>query len=340
MSGGDSIDRQLRSLSSYGLDDDCARLILETATFLACGGGPDLQTYWQCDYSEPIADLVGLRDEMMIVVAGYAATTFALIKSNQYRLWATQFAAAYGFLARSMTQTAMSIDTLTMARCYLDAFAICRGLIGRVNLVTLFSLNPWLFDDWLAHSDQERFRDGQVRDVLAPRKVEVFGRLYAEFSESVHSHALASVESGSLEPGLFPEVPSAAQRIYVAAKLLLGAAAAVGVAVASQDAATGALPSALQRVGRALEQTDWMLAPNRFEHLTLTISPDRHWEPIGKNKFAVLTGFDASHLRGQLAKFHPARGQRTTLRAPYAFSEADAEKLRAELRAANRDSDD
>jgi hypothetical protein len=323
---------QFEVLKSYGLDDETALFTLASARFVSAAGGPDTQGYWLARRTAPIADPIQLRDELMLFNAEFASVTMALLADDQAHGWGTQYAGAFSYVAQSILQSTRSIDMLAGTNCYVDAMSVCRTLIGRVNLLILFALNPWLFDDWYLRASENKYRDGQVRRVLASHGLEFFGRMYAEMSEAVHVHPRLLHESGYLEPGLFAHLPAVETRVLVIAKLLVGAAASVGVASAREDFDGRPLPAKLALASRALDQTGGLLAANRVEHVTATISPERHWTWIEPNRAQVLTNPDLSALSDQLARFHRDGGEHKILGSPYGFTEEGARRQRESLR--------
>jgi hypothetical protein len=322
--------QQVAVLMSFGLEEAAASNLVRIADWLSTSGGTDRATYWMTAAVPEWADERALRDERFTFGAEVAAVMVALQREDNIHGYAIQFAGAFGYIGRSILQSLSSIDLLVGANCYVDALSICRTLVGRVNLLTLFALNPWLFDDWLRQPTAERFLDGKIRDLLDSHGIEFFGRLYDELSEAIHLHQTILAKSGYLERGLFPVLSPMSSRLYVIAKLLLGQTASIGIAMLRQDYEGRALPELTFLASDAFDKTKALLAPNRLEHIAVTIAPDRHWTKVGKEKYAVLTRPDEGTLRDQVEKFHRDAGQRKTLRRPYDISQTDADVLRTQ----------
>jgi hypothetical protein len=334
MSEPDALEatQQLLILQSYGLDEQTAALALGCAIGIGKQGGPATEGLWRIPPQRSIAGDEGLHDELMLFATELMAINRAVLIDDNVHDWAEQYASTFGYFARSILQSVESVDLLLGAHCYLDAFSICRTLIGRVNYLLLFALNPWLFDDWYARPTNERYLDGHVRDVLSALGLEFFGRLYAELSEAIHHQPEFLTESGYFEAGLFAPVAYSRTRLLVCAKLLVGSAVCIGVAAARQDYEGKRLPKETELACRLFDQTVHLLDPGRLEHLSTTISPDRHWSPVGKNKWAIFNGLKPEAVADQLAKFHRDSGQRKSLRSPYDFSIADAERQREDAK--------
>ncbi len=333
------LDReQVAVLGTYGIAAAPAEYVVFIAGQLAKAGGPDRSTYWRTPRPQPLGTPESLRDEMLFFGVQGLSTMQALLTEKQRHPYAEQFAAAFAYVGRSVVQSIESVDRLATSNCYIDALSICRTLISRTNLLILFALNPWLFDDWLLRPADQKYLDGRIRDLLASHGLEWFGRLYDELSEAIHLQQTLLDESGYLSPGLFPSLPPMRARTYVIAKILFGAVVALGVAVARQDSEGAALPGTLALSSDCFDQTRDLLAANRIEHVGVTIAPDRHWTPAGKGKYAVMTYVGIDQLADQISKFHRDSGQRKVLRQPYRFTDHDAAAQRASIRSQSSNS--
>jgi hypothetical protein len=324
-------EEQMEALASYGVGNAQAEYFVFLADQLEQNGGPVRTGYWRTLRPGPIGTTESLRDEMLLFGMQDLGVVQGLLHEKPVHSYANQFAGAFGYVGRSMLQSLQSVDQLATTNCYIDGLSICRTLVSRTNLLTLFALNPWLFDEWLLRPSDQKFLDGRIRDALATHGIEWFGRLYDELSEAIHLQDTILRESGYLSPGLFPTLDPMRARLFVIAKILIGTNVGLGLLLARQDHEGHQLRGTLALSEEGFAQTRELLASNRFEHIGVTIAPDRHWTPTGKNKYAIMTHVDFEQLSDQLAKFHRDAGQRKQLKSPYDFDEAAAVRQRESL---------
>ena len=274
-------------------------------------GGIPFREYW-------ITDAFDNRDEFFLI----ANTSFSLAHlagtlkpKNEWRL---SFDVAFLFQTKANAQSIVAIEKLASANCYSDAFAICRTMHSRLNLLLLCSLNPSLFNHWLKNPKDEKFLDGHIRDELRNNGVHSMQHLYELYSEIVHNQFQALADTGYMEQGLFVDIPAIKNAIYVTAKFILAMSSYSMLSMAIIDLGSDS-PSVHLQEHEVLFSflKGKVLVPNRFDHMWTVLAEDRHWEKVGKNKYRIGDSFDFDGYREQLFKFHRVEGKRKKLSKKY-----------------------
>jgi len=277
-------------------------------------GGIPLNEYW-------VREKFDNRDEFFLLANTLFSLTHLASTSKHKNEWRLTFDGAFLFQAKANAQSVVAIEKTVSANCYADAYAVCRAMHSRLNLLLLFSLNPFLFDYWLKNPKDERFLDGRIRSELENNGICTMPHLYKLYSEIIHGQYPALAETGYMEQGVFIEIPAIKNTIYVAAKFILAMASysMLSMAIADLDSASFLAPVQEWEILFDFLTKD-ILAHNRFDHLWTVLAESRHWEKMGKNRYKVGSSFDYKGYRDQLIKFHRASGQRKRLSKQYDIS--------------------
>lgn len=226
------------------------------------------------------------RDDFFLVAGACFHVTSLLGRLPSQNDWRAEFDVAGLFLAKMIAQSVRSIDLVTRACSYVDAFTLLRPLAARANLLLLCALEPGLFDRWLREPTLPEFREREIEKELANCGIDTMGYVYDLASELTHSHFQAVGETGFLEQGIFPVIPAVSNRVYVTAKFLLGLVSWTTAVALRADFIETAVPEDVQGqydLQKYLHAD--VLHGARWDHLFATMAEDRHWVKLGKSQW-------------------------------------------------------
>lgn len=295
----------INAIAALKVPEELAHIPIAGATYLASMGVPDPAIWWPSDLGsdEVTNSLARQHSELSLVVTSTLSLMYLFGRPQKLDKH-LDFDVAFLFFAKSLAQSAATIQLLTHARCYADVFTVVRALHTRVNLLTLMSFGSHLFDDWLKTPKESRFLDCHVRSELANHGVYTFPHVYEQASEVVHAQFFALTEAGYMEAGLFPHLPAVENRLLASAKFLFGIVGWIGVSVLSiREGHEQDLDLRDHEALFAFLEQD-VLAPNRWDHLLSLIAEDRHQIPMGKEKVAIGHWFSPREYQRQLGLFH------------------------------------
>lgn len=308
----DLMSIKIRILIEYGISEMQAVMLVSGASFLQDEGGLDLNTYWNDSKAFTV------RDEFFLI----ANTIIPLAKITselEGEDWLLTFQAAFLSQVKQTIQSVRALDLLVLANCYADAFGVIRAIHSRTNMMILFSLNPFLFRHWLDHPKDPKYLDGHIRTELGKHGLRTMIHSYEHASELLHGQIQAHSEVGLFEKGIFNDIYSIKNQLYVLGKFIVAAFAYTII----QASMVGKI-----KKGQDIEEItnfetmfnklfDTILSQNRWDHLFAIIANDRHWKKIGKNKYDIGGYFNYLEYKDQLIKFHRSSGQRKQLSKAY-----------------------
>lgn len=272
--------------------------IIAGAAYYENMNGVPSNEYW-------INEEFDIRDEFFVILNSYFGLSSLHKRIPENNEWRLKFDVVFMYQLKSIAQSAYSLDLLTKRNCYPDAFAISRIMISRLNLLTLFTLNPDLYDDWLINPKDEKYLDGHIRKELLNVGISTVPHLYELTSEIVHSQHEALVNAGYFEKGLFPKIHALHNQIYVIAKYILGVTVHIVVSMYLQDLNGKVVPEELKNYDKLVDWfLDHYLVPNRIDHIFTLMPEDRHVQKVGKNRYKIGDSFDFVGIRDQISKFH------------------------------------
>lgn len=308
----EKIEKWFTILEKNNIPDEIIPSLLVGSDYFEKESGVLRNSYWN-------NSKFSMRDEFFVVLNAY----FALCGAIQNRIpnnteWRLKFDVAYLFQIKSNAQSCKSINELVFNHCYNDALVICRTMLSRLNILILFSLNPYLWNEWAKNPKDERFLDGHIRTELENSGIKTVSHLYELTSEIVHSQAEALLDIGYLTNGLFPDIPAVEDKVYIIAKFAIGTAYGTMIKMAEIDLNYSNYPEELVNHRKMF---DWLkntyLLGNRLEHLFTFIAEDRHWKKVGKDKYDIGGTYDFNEIEVQLEKFHKLKGQKKKLSKKY-----------------------
>jgi hypothetical protein len=169
----------VRALASLELPPELVRIPLAGAMYLEAMRAPHADLWWPSGSNDDeVANWLARQHtefSLLVTAAISLAQLFNLPSTSE---WELEFDEAYLFFMKGLAPAAASVQLLTHARCYADAFAIVRGLHTQANLLALFALGTHLFDEWLKNPKEARFLDGHVRSELANHRIFTFPHIY------------------------------------------------------------------------------------------------------------------------------------------------------------------
>ena len=293
-----NINEMAKKLSDVGIPDFAFSHIISGANFYRFNSGKSLFDIFNTN--EFLS-----REEYYVILSSYLSLVGLSHNIKPKNEWRLKFDCAFLLQTKSIMQSSNSLDLLTKNCCYNDAFAICRTLISRLNLLLIFALNPDLFDEWLKNPKDEKFLDGHIRKELSNNGISTVDHLYELTSEIIHYHHDGLVNSGYFEKGGFVEIPGVSNQIYVIAKFVLGMMFQTVISMIIQDYDGESLP---EDIGELDKLFNWFLnsylVSNRYDHIFTFFAEDRHWEKVGKNKYKFWSEYNFIELRNQIIKFH------------------------------------
>jgi len=290
-------DRMIR-LTQYGVPRVGLTLLSAGSMYFEKIGGIPLTDYWNTSEFDN-------RDEFFLIANTYFSLSHLVTIVKPKNDWRLAFDVAFLFQAKANEQSILSIDRLTRARCYSDAFTLCRSLHSRLNFLLLCSLNPSLFDQWLRKPNEMRFVDGKIRKELKKHGLRLMEHLYKMYSEIVHGQYQALADSGYMETGIFPEILPISNQLYVTAKFLLSMSCYAMLSMAIVDLGTSPIPQEIQDHETLFDFLKKnVLVPNRFDHLWTIMAEERHWEKLQDGEYRIGDTFNYDVYRNLLYKFH------------------------------------
>ncbi|WP_432411168.1 hypothetical protein [Rasiella sp. SM2506] len=262
------------------------------------------------------------RDEFYVVLNAYFSLVTSVPKIPENNEWRLKFDVASLFQLKSNAQSAKSIDLLTQSKCYADSLSICRILISRLNLLLLCSLNPNLFNIWLKNPKDKIFLDGNIRNELKNNQLLLPTHLYEFYSEIIHGQIQGLAEIGYFEEGVFADVPSAENQIWVTAKFAIAASYYAILSMAIKDCEGKKIPEKFLKHQILFE---WFkenyLVHNRIDQFWTFLLEDRHVEKVKKDEYIVGRNYDFDGIKEQIDKFH-RKGQKKKLSKKYDLVES------------------
>lgn len=305
------IPDKVKVLTDNGLTQNQATLVLAGGIYFEKMGGTPVEKYWNDPESFDIRDEFYLISTIHFLLA-------RLVQKVDPEGWLQCFQVTYLYHLKLNAQCVKSIDILISQKCYADAFAVCRALQSRVNLLLLFGFSPELFDHWVKDAKDSRYLDGRIRQELEAHGVFTMSHLYELASEIIHGQHLGHANIGYYEKGLFVDIPAIKNQLFVIAKFLLAITSYAVLQATIIGPKKETKLKDVEEIDRLFEKLfDSVLAPNRIDHLSTMIGEERHWKKTGKDKFEVGGAYGFHHYRDQLLKFHRQDKQKKQLSKKY-----------------------
>lgn len=296
-------NKQLETLLKLGFSDDQTAYLVSGGMWFEESGGCALSTYWNDPEKFSMHDEFYLIANLLFSLAGFSNKN---IKNDDL----LSYQVVYLYFLKPNAQSILSITNLIENKCYGDAFAVCRSLHARVNLMLLLSLEPKLFDDWLRNPKEDCYLEGHIRTELNKFGICTMDHIYKLASEVIHNQYQSNADIGYFEKGLFSDIPAIENQILVSAKYILAAAAysmlQYGLLSKADNGAYKDYEIMNSFFNKLLKS---YLVQSRFEHLFTLIGEDRHWEKVGKNKVSMGGLFNFSTYSDNLSKFRSKKGK-------------------------------
>lgn len=289
-------------------------LIEVAQTFYSKRGGIELGSYWINEKSDN-------RDEYIFISLLYIMSNTMLFKEYTGKIWKNCFDVFMLTFFTVNFRTIKIIDYAAENRCYADAFILLRSLHSRVNLSTLFSLNPRLIKMWEKNSKENIFLDGKVRGELENQGLTTMPFMYEYYSEVVHGGIISLQEIGNFEGKIDERIEPIRNMIYVSAKLMIGYL--IHIMLETEKIATKCNPNARLNTCISLFEKikDHFFDPFRLDHLWTIVSEERFWKKVGKDTFDCGGGFNMEVYSEKIVKFHREKGQKKVLSKSYNVGE-------------------
>jgi hypothetical protein len=302
------MDKKIDILTDYGLPLKQSISLCTSSLYFQVIGGTKMDAYWND------SKLFDIRDEFYLVSNSYISV-LRISQQIDAMDWLLKFQVAYLFQFKQNLQSIKSIDILTDQKCYADAFAVCRAMQSRANLLMLCSLEPNLFDHWLKNPKDPRFLDGHIKRELESNGLNTMDHIYELASEIIHGHLLGHSNIGFFTKGIFNYIPAIRNQIYVVGKFLLS------IVAYSVLQATLIINPHNEDLREMDELYNYffgsVLAFSRLDNLWALIAEDRHWKKVGKKRFIAGSSYNFEQYREQLIKFHKPLRQKKRLSKEY-----------------------
>lgn len=197
----DIIIQKSKRLVGYGIPSSSVPHLIAGGLYFNELKGIPLKSYW--NESKP-----DLRDELFFLTNTMFGLADLTRKVNAKNEWLIAFEVVYLLFVKIFSQNIVSIDKLSRNCCYIDALVISRTMLSKINLLTLFSLEPTLYDEWLKKPEDIKFKDGSIRQELKINNLPNFQMTYKYLSGLIHGQYEVSAKTGLMKPGLFPKIKS------------------------------------------------------------------------------------------------------------------------------------
>jgi len=245
-----------------------------------------------------------LRDEFFFMVHTMFGLMNLIKSTKPNNEWLIEYEVAFLIQSKMFSQNIFSIDKLAQSQCYIDAFVICRTMLSRVNLLTMFSLKPSICDNWLREPSNKQFIDGNVRKELKKNNLPNFDKTYKYLSELIHGQFIASANAGMMEHGLFPNLKSLENKIYIISKILLAMPCYGLLSLLVIDQGKLHSNENIQEYELLFEHYfEDTLAFNKLEHFFL-MNEDMDLVHVRGNNYAFTNPYDFKHYREYLLKHY------------------------------------
>lgn len=261
------------------------------------------------------------RDEFFVISSIYLYLMREILRGKSINSWKKKLNLGLMLIGNLNIQTIKSIEILSTGGSYSDVFSLLRTFHSRINLITLFSLNPDLLSYWGENPKSEIFLDGHIKRELEANGLTTMSFLYEFYSELVHGQLEANFDIGFLDDKIFQKKVSVENQIYVASKFFVGYLIHITLESIKLDN-NDKLNEDTKIVYETFQELrKWMLLPGRMEHLWFQTAEERHWRKVGKNKFNGGGTFDFGAFTENLRKCHKTKGQKKKLSKKYNLPE-------------------
>jgi hypothetical protein len=286
-------------LVEYGLTEDQAWRLVAGSAYFYENGGVDPRTYWD-DPKD-----FNARDEFYLIMNSYVA--FAKIiynfKEHELKDWLGELHVAYLYFFKLNAQSVKSIDVLLNSCCYADAFALCRLIQSRVNLLLLCAYHPEYFDEFL--KKPLIFRESRVRKELASCGISVMDHVYRLSNEIIHGHLSGNADIGYFEKGLFVDLPLVRDRLYVILTYVFAASVYSITNATLIGASDGLNHQDVLNVNKMYDEAfKNILHPWRLEHLFAIMAEDRHCTKVDDENCCIGGVYDLWRIKEVLKEFY------------------------------------
>ena len=307
----DIMTSKMRVLIEYGVPSNSVHIPVAGGVYFQEMGGVSINTYWN-------SSEFNNRDELFMISNTYFSLQNFVTMLQHYNGWREKFDVAFMFQLKPNAQSLLSLDKLLSSNCYIDAFAVLRSMLSRLNLLLLCSLKPALFDCWLKNPKQEIFLDGHIRKELENNGIFTMNHLYELSSEIIHGHLRGLENVGYMQQGIFPHIPAIENQILVISKFIFGMSCFSMISMMKIDRNLKLDDDGLVTHNNLMKFfLSTCLVHNRYDHLWTVIAKGRHWRKSGKNKMIIGGSFDHQKYFDLLLKFHRASGQKKKLSSKY-----------------------
>jgi hypothetical protein len=279
-------------LVNYGLTEGQAWRLVAGSAYFYEKGGVDPTTYW----SDP-KDF-NARDEFYLIINSYMAFTRIISKCQDCELqdWLGELHVAYFYFFKLNAQSVKSIDILLNSCCYADAFALCRLIQSRVNLLLLCACHPEYFEEFI--KKPLNFKESRVRKELASYGISVMDHVYKLSSEIIHGHLSGNGDVGYFEKGLFVDLPVVRDRIYIIMAYIFAAlvysitsATLIGVSDGFNNQEVLSMSQMYEGCFKNI------LDPWRLKHIFAIMAEDRHCIKIDDDNCCLGRVYDLSRIK-------------------------------------------
>lgn len=285
-----------KRLLEYGIPSNSVPNLIAGGLYFNEMKGIPLVNYW--NESKP-----NLRDELFFLTNTMFGLADLSRKVNAKNEWLISFEVAYLMFMKVFSQNIVSIDKLAQTSCYIDALVICRTILSKINLLTIFSLEPTLHDEWLKKSEHRKFNDGIIRQELRNHNLPNFHMTYKYLSGLIHGQFEASSNTGSMEPGLFPKIKLLENKIYIVSKILIAMSCYSLLSLFLIDQDNEINNDIIEYDNLFNYFFDRILAFNRIEHLFL-MNDDMLLVNNGGEQYSFSNPFDFKNYRAILNLFY------------------------------------
>lgn len=300
----------LENLKNYGLTTEEIVILITGAEYYSKTGGIGIESFCK---NEKLDN----RDEYLIVCALYFYLFAKKLKYEAKNEWKGIFDIGYLEIGALNFPTCKSIDGLTSLNCYSDTFALLRVLHSRVNLITLFSLNPSLIKLWEKDESKELFLDGKIRQELENNGLNTMPFMYKYYSEILHNRPKSIEEIGVFSGKPFSKIKPIWNTIYISAKYFIGYLIHISIETLKLDT-SNFLKDDFDIIASIISKFKKSIFLNaRIDHLNTFISEERFWVKQRKNEFQIGGAFNFDEYSLEVQKYHKKSGQKKRLSKKY-----------------------